>query len=356
MSELRLAFLPRSADAPIVFRVVGAGAVAPAAAGDRAQRADLPTVAVVPGEDCVARWLTLPGGRSAQAAAAAGYLLDDELAGPREALHIAVGPPESDGRRLAIVVDRGRMRAWMAALAAEHVEAVAMAPDYLLIPEPTSEAPVAVPVGDDMVAVRGGRLALTCDQAVLSAVAQDARAVDAGEADRLLALGAAQPVLDLRQGDFAGNATGGGRPRFSRLQVLAVLAALILVAAPAAEIILNHLAARQAEARAETLAGPGDGAPTVRLRQKLERLQASERFPVAVAALFAAVEGIEGMELQGLLYDEQGDLRTSIAHANYSDTEVLRSRLAGAGLTVEESSAMNDGGRIVSDLVLRFRR
>jgi general secretion pathway protein L len=370
MNPVRLILLPRGPDAPILYRVVEDGRTAERGVltpGQPAPHPDLPAVAVVPGEDVACRWLGLPAGREAQAAAAAGFLLDDQLAGPRETLHIAVGRPEADGQRLAVVVDRARMQAWLDRLAAVAVAPRAVVPDHLLVPEPAGEATAAVRLTDGAYAVRGPRLALTCDADLLEAVAGPGRRIvdDPAEGERLMAAGAEAPPVDLRQGAFAPAGAGPTR-RVNWLAVAAGLLALSLPAAPGVEAFRHHLAAERAEGRAQALAGPapagaasGDttsGDAVGRLRSRLARRQAAEGFLAAVAAVFAEVRKVDGMELQELLYGEDGALRINVAHPNYTDIELLRTGLVQAGLAVEEASTMTEGDRIVSDLVVRPRR
>jgi general secretion pathway protein L len=362
MSPIRLIFLPRDPDAPILYRVVEDGRTAERGAltpGLPAPHADFPAVVVVPGEDVVCRWLALPAGRDVQAAAAAGFLLDDQLAGPRDAMHIAVGPPEADGQRLAAVVDRVRMGAWLDLVAAVAVSPLALVPDHLLLAEPEGEGTLAVRLTDGAYAVRGRRLALTCDAELLRTVAGPDRHVvdDPVEGERLMAAGAGAALFDLRQGAFAPLSARSDR-RLNWLALVAALVALSIPAIPAVEAFRHHMAAERASGRSEALAGPATpGAPAAdavaRLRARLDRQQAAERFSVAAAAVFAGVQRVEGMELQELLYGEDGALRINVAHPNYSDIELFRAALARSGLAVEESSTMTEGGRIVSDLVVR---
>jgi len=356
MSPLRLILLPRTEGAPIPYRIVVDGRIARRGVLDRAQPgdADLPTLVAVPGEDAVCRWLALPGGRAVQAAAAARFLLDEELAAPRDSLHVAVGAPEPDGQRLAVVVDRVRMQSWIDRLSALGIRVLAIVPDHLLLPEPPGDEVVYAAVDVAMAAVRGRRLAITGEEALLAVVAGErGRRLVPDDADAMMAAGAASPLIDLRQGDFAPAGERGRRAGANRGAVLAALVLLSLLAVPAVEATRHTLAARAAEAEAEALAGPGSGVAAARLQARLDRLQAAERFPATAAALFTAVESIDGMELQGMLYDSEGALRVSVAHLNYSDTELFRTRVARDGLAVEESSAVAEEGRIVSDLIVR---
>ena len=269
-----------------------------------------------------------------------------------------MGPPADE--RLVAIVDRERMQAWMEAAASMGVDPDAVTPDHLLLPEPEPDDPaLAVHVGEAL-AVRGARLALTTDAELLPLVMGE-RAYreiqDRQDAEHLFAIGATRPLFDLRQGAF-GRAGERGANRPSRLALLAAAVGLLVLAPPAVTAVRHSLAAREAMAEAERLAGPSSGetvAPAARLRQRLARIRAGERFPTSAAAVFAAIEGVEGMELQSLLYGDDGAFRASVRHMNYSDVESLRAGLTRAGMTVEESSAVPEQGRILSGLVVRPR-
>lgn len=356
---LRLVFLPRG-DEPARWWLLAGGAVAERGLwrqGAADPRPGMRTIVVVPGEAAACRWLALPAGSDAQVASAAGFLLEDELAQPRERLHIALGPAGADGVRMVVIVDRERMRAWLSAVDEYGLSPSAVTPDHLLLPEPGGEETLAVALGERY-AVRGTRLSLTCEPDLMPLVLGDrpcVRVDEPGAAERLMAGGAGGVLLDLRQGAFAPARAGAGRTR----RVAAVLGALLLLsipALPALKAVRYDMAAAQAERDAAALAGParpGEPAdPVARLSMRLQRARTAAALPSAAAAVFTAVEGIEGMELQSLLYRD-GVFHLTAAHTNYSDIQVLRSALEASGLSVHESSAATAEDRIVSDLVLR---
>lgn len=327
----RLVFVPRDGGALSAIEPEGEG----------------PAILVVPGEETLVRWLALPARRDAQAVAAAMFMLEEELAAPKERVHVALGPPDGEGLRPVVVVDRGRMQAWLDLAAAGGFVPDVVIPDCLLLPEPEGESVVVVPVGG-AVAVRGRRLALGCEPELLPLV-MGPRAhtvLDGAAARELFAAGAAQPLVNLRQGAFA-------PPRPSSAQralapaILAAALAVITLSVPLVQAIRHESAARRAEAAVEALGG------TQALRDRLMRAESRSRFASSAAAVFAAVEQVEGMELQSLLYGEDGAFRVSAIHANYSDVEQLRTGLARAGFAVQETNTTPEDGRILSDLILR---
>ncbi len=308
---------------------------------------DCPVVLAVPGEDALVRWLALPARRDVQAAAAAVLMLEDELAAPRDRLHVALGPAEPDGLRAVVVVDPERMQGWLDDAAALGIVPDVVIPDCLLLPEPEGESVLAARVGG-AVAVRGRRLALTCEPDLLALVMRGRTwlEVEAAETSRLFALGAGQPLLNLRQGAFAPVRSGPRRPAIAPAALVAAVA-LLALAVPAVEAFRHDQAARKAESAVEALGG------VEALRDRHMRVVARARFAGSAAAVFAAVEQLEGMELQSLLYGEDGSFRVSALHTNYSDVELLRTALARSGFALQETNTTPEDGRVLSDLVLR---
>lgn len=355
---MRLVFLPRAGETGAAFwRIEGGEVVARGAIGADDPQTDEKSVVAVPGEEATCRWLDLPSGRDTQAAVAAGFLLEEELATPRHDLHVAVGPAAASGRRLAVFVNDERMRAWTETAAQLGLSTAPICPIPLLIADPGGDDAIAVRVGEVAV-VRGRELALSCDWELLPVLLADrpVREVkDFRDAERLIAGRADSPPVDLRQGPFAPDA--GVRRRRGRLApILGGLLAASLVVVPAADAARRTIAARQATAQAERLAGPApkgiDATPVERLRARLAALRAESAFPAVAASVFAAVEGVEGMEMQSLLYGEDGAVRATVRHPNYSDIEIVRRQLARSRLSVRETSAVQDGGQILSELVV----
>lgn len=365
MSLTRLIILPWRHGEAAWYRVTDENGVlerGPIAAAP-APHADLRTVLVVPGVEVLCRWLSLPRGQDAQVAAAAALMLEDELAGSREDLHVALGAPEPDGTRLVVVADRVRMQAWLDDAAALGVRPSAVCPDHLLLPDPDPEGDEALAVVvDETALVRGQGLALSCDAELLPLImaGRPYRLVEAGpETERLTSARAARPPIDLQQGAFSRADAGRSRVRPARAPILAALLLASLVALPVVQAGRAELAIHRAAQRIGTLAGEpragSAGKALTRLRAQSARIRAAEAFPLRAAALFAAIEGVEGMQVQTLLYGQDGVLRATLDHVNYSDVELLRRALARSGLTVEEKSAVVDQGRVLSDVAVRAR-
>lgn len=324
-------------------------------------------VLVVPGVDAVARWMRLPGRNDAQARAAAALLLEDERALGDEALHLALGPPVVDGERLVVAVAAARMQGWLNLARLHGLEPTAVVPDHLLLPEPEDEEPVAAPAGG-LLAVRGRRLAFAAE-ADLAPVLLDGRAprlVDDPEAvERLWAQGAAQPAVDLLQGEFA---PSDGRRLEPRMLVRAAVLAGLLLLSP---IVLNvgqavrlNLAADGAEAETARTAsavlpkGTAVNDPAGQTAAQLARMElAAGGGPAGLAAhLFRALSDIDQAQLESLTSSDDGALRASISHVNYSDMELLGDALRRGEVAFREEGTRQEAGRIVSDIILGVRR
>lgn len=371
MRRTRLVFAPSDPQAPPAYLLLDAfGEVV--GRGEQPLRAEAPAapttvVLVVPGVEATARWLRLPARGEAQARAAAALLLEGEQALEDEPVHLALGPLEADGCRLAVTVARSRMQGWLDLARLHGISPDVVAPDCLLIPEPEGERPVAARIGGAL-AVRGRRLAFACDPDLAPVLLQDRDpelASDAEAVERLLAQGAGRPTINLLQGEFA--PADGRRIDPRDLRRAGVLAALLLaspMALEGAEALRLSFAADRAEAAARQDAaavlpkGTVVRDPAVQVAARLERLElAAGGGPAGLAArLFAALSGIEGAQVESLIVSPDGALRASITHANYSDMELLGGALRGDGIAFKEEGTRDEAGGIVSEVMLGVRR
>ncbi|HVI34458.1 type II secretion system protein GspL [Phenylobacterium sp.] len=368
MRRTRLVFAPQDPQAPPAYLLVDEFGE-PVGRGEQPVLAETPAVPttvvlVVPGTEAVARWLHLPTRSDPQARAAAALLLAEETA-VEEPMHLALGALEPDGRRLVVAVAEARMRAWLDLARTYGLAPDAVVPDHLLLPEPQDEGPLAVAIGGTL-AVRRPRLAFACEPG-LAPVLLDGRApqvADGEAAERLLAEGAGRLPLDLRQGDFApADRTPPARRDLLRAAVLAgvlLLSPAVLDAAQAVRLNLaagrlERAATQQAAAvlpRGATVSDPAAQAQAVLQRAEL----AAGGGPAGVAArLFAALAEIDQAQAESLIVSPDGALRATVSHTNYSDMELLGRALQGAGVAFRQEGAREEGGRIVSDIILGAR-
>lgn len=318
------------------------------------------TVLIAPGQAAVTRRLEITAARPAQARAAALYQLGEQLAAQADSLHAAVGAPGLDGLRWVSAVDTATLEAWRAQAARLGLGAGVIAPDSLLPEPPAEDGDWSAVVLGDRVALRAADRALTVEpdlaQALVGdtpvAVTEDAAGLEA----RMIAL-AFDPPLNLLDGLGREGEAGGLRP-WRRAAVLAgalLASPLVLTAADAIrhDVLAGTLERRSAvEARRAWPDLPAGAAPIDEARR---RLGPGGGFTPAVAALFAALEGLEGVSLQTLLVDDAGALRASLAHPDYADMRTLDAALEPYGLGVTEDSTSQEDGRVISDVVVAAR-
>jgi general secretion pathway protein L len=68
--------------------------------------------------------------------------------------------------------------------------------------------------------------------------------------------------------------------------------------------------------------------------------------------LFAAVEQVEGAELDIFVSDPEGGVRATVSYPAYQDLDALKSAVAAAGLRLNDTSTLDDAGRVVSDVTI----
>ena len=363
MKPVRLILIPATGSQPAPFLIVGAdGSVL-----DRGELSldgggapeTMRTVAVTPGGDVLIRWLDLPPGSVAQGRAAAAWMLRDQVAATPDRLATVLGPPPPAGRpRLVAVVSRSLLEAWTDYLAALGVRADVLVPDVLTLSEPEDDDGLsAVSFGEGM-ALRGRRFAATVQPDLVERIAAGRRVIpvrDPALVERALTAAALAPAINLLDtGDREARAAGGWK-RAAVLAALVVLSPLVLILASA---LRDDTAAR--DARSEALAAIAAAAPDLArasdpveaVRRRVAAAPPPGGVTAAAAALFTAVEAVEGAELDILIADPEDGVKATVSHPAHGDMAVIRRSMAAAGMSVTETGALDDGGRVVSDITI----
>lgn len=314
-------------------------------------------VLAVPGVDCLALWLDLPARNPVQALAAARLLVADHVAVVGDALHVAIAPlAHGTEKRLVVAVESARMRDWLDRAAALGMMPDAVVPAPLLLPAPTTDTPDAVTTTghDGHCLARGEHIAFAAEPPLAEQILGARARVLMPDAEAALALGAPAPPINLLQHPFAATPSRReGWPAYRRVAVLAGLLALspwLLLGAQAVRYEwgargLDGRASQQARHALPSLREGADPLPPIRAR--LAELRATDAFARGAAALFNAVDSIEGAELDALAYAE-GELRATVVHRNAAELEHIRAALADAGLVAVETGARSVNGRIHS--------
>ena len=363
MKPVRLILIPPTGSQPAPFLIIGADGFV-LDRGELSLDEGVPpepmrTVAVTPGGDVQIRWLDLPPGSPVQGRAAAAWMLRDQVATTPDRLVTVLGPSTSaGGPRLVAVVGRSLMEAWVDYLAALGVRADVLVPDVLTLAEPeTDDVLSAVSFGEGM-ALRGHHFAATVQPDLVELIAAGRRIVpvqDPAAVEHALVRAALAPAINLLEtGEREARAAGRWR-RTAVLAALVVLSPLVLIMAGA---VRDSVAARNARtgalaaiaAAAPDLARETD--PVEALRRRVVTAPPPGGITAAAAALFAAVEAVEGAELDILIADPEDGMKATVSHPVHGDLAVIRRSMAEAGMAVTETGTLEDGGRIVSDITI----
>lgn len=366
MKLTRLILIPATGSQPAPFLVIDADGVVVDRGEltlDGAAPELMHTVAVTPGADVLVRWVDLPPGGAAQARGAAAWMLRDQVAGVPDRLRTVLGPLSAPGEpRLVAVVSTSLIEAWTDYLAALGVSAAVMVPDVLTLIEPEAEDELCAVSFGDGVALRGRRFAATVQPDLVDLVAAGRRVVavqDPAVVERALVEAARAPLINLLDTGVRERTAVGGWRRAAAMAGLAVVSPLLLLVTAAAR---DDMAADRA--RSEALAAIATAAPDLAadpdpigaLRRRVATAPPPGGVSAVAAALFTAVEGVEGAELDILIADPESGVKATLSHPDYSDMAAIKSSMANAGLTVTETGTLDDAGRVVSDITIGAAR
>lgn len=246
--------------------------------GERLVKADDqgPATVLVPAESVLLAAVDLPLATRAKRLEALPFAIEDRIADPIEAVHLALGAELEPKRYLAGVVRHSIMADWLARIEAAGLGDVALVPDALALPRPEAGGwAVAVEDGRALVRVPDGTgfalpvalLASAWERAGRSAILSygdplPEAMVGVGASVASLAEQLARPALDLRQGVYAARAGSGGFWR--RLGWIAAIAAVAHVLIAVADVVaLRAIAYRKAN---ETVALVQKLAPDARIQ------------------------------------------------------------------------------------------
>lgn len=364
MSRTRLILIPALATEPAPYLILDAG-------GSVLQRGRLAldagetpppmrTVAIAPGGDVSVRWLDLPVGGVAQVRAAALWTLRDDLAATPDRVTVSLGRAVPTGEpRMVVVASRALVEAWGDYLDALGIKADVILPDMLTLEAPEAEEGLSAVTFGTGLALRGHRFAATIQPDLLDLIAGDRPirpVTEEGEVERLMVAAALSPEVNLLEAGAREKAADRRGWRLAAgLAAAVLLSPLVLAAAQAAR---DTGAARQAEARTLELisqASPdaaGAPDPVAAFRQSASTAPPPGGIVSAAAILFAAVEQVEGAELDIFVSDPEGGVRATVSYPAYQDLDALKQAVAAAGLRLSDTSTLDDAGRVVSDVTI----
>ncbi|WP_136163422.1 type II secretion system protein GspL [Sphingomonas flavalba] len=321
---------------------------------------DSSATVLVPTEQVLLSLVPLPLPSRAKRLAALPFALEEQIAEPIDAVHVALGDAVGDGRWLAGVVRHAVMCDWLAQTDAAGLSNAAFVPDALTLPVPGE--------GRWTVAAAGGRvLVRTADGGgfALAEAGFDAAWQAAGQPgiDRVGAdTGVAAPALDLRQGAYA--VTRTGLPGWARRLaiIVGVGAAAHLLIAGADLIALKRTAAA---ARAETAGliqarAPGAAPADDLIAQASALLPAGgNKAPGRALPLFARLGQAlapvkDAATIETAVLDEAaGTVALGVAAGDPAKLAAVSAALADAGLKAAPGGVTQEGGRMLATVTLR---
>ena len=325
-------------------------------------------VAFVPGTRVTVHRADISVKKPAEARRVALFALEDDLAQPVEALHAALGAPGDGPDREVQVASVADKQAWIAALQAAGVpDADLVAPQACLPDVP------GMITGPDEILVRTVQSVFALDRDVpddlVRSIAPDAQPTGKAIDDRnswLVQLAAwyeaAGSVTSLRQGDYSVRRPLqlDGLAAWRPVAGLAAAAAILWLGSVWLETRALEKQAGQLEAQTRDLimavAPDANGRLAVALqtlRQGRAAGSSSLRPTMATAALYEAIEPVEGAEIRSLRYDASaGRLNAMVVFGSYADADAIGARLEEKGLSVRLGEARQNGQRVMGEFAI----
>lgn len=364
MSRTRLILIPELANAPAPYLILDeAGGVLQRGrlALDDAETPPLMrTVAIAPGGDVSVRWLDLPVGGAAQVRAAALWMLRDDLAAAPDRVAVSLGRPVAAGqKRMAVVVSRVLVQAWTDYLEGLSVKADVILPDMLTVQAPEEDDVLSSVIFGSGLALRGQGFAAAIQPDLLDLIAagRTVRPVTSEvEIERMMGAAALSPEVNLLDTGRQNRVAAKGSWRLAAgLAAAVLLSPLVLALAQASR---DEMAARRMQAEAVALIERADPEaarspdPIAAFRQSAATAPPPGGIVAAAAVLFAAVESVEGAELDIFVSDPEGGVRATVSYPAYQDLDTMKQAVAAAGMRLTDTSTLDDAGRVVSDVTI----
>lgn len=330
-----------------------------------------PAIVLVPTEQVLLLTADLPLQGLRRRAEALPFAIEDRIAAPLSAVHIALGAELAPQRHVAGVVAHEVMQHWVAGVSAASLAHARIMPDALALPVPA--------VGGWSVDLAGGRARIRSDDGAGLAVplVHLVTAWIAAGRPRCTAYGEALPtemagepgvlawtadnMLDLRQGAYA--PPRAALPRLARR--IAMVAALGLIAHGAIAAVdtmaIRHIAARRAS---ETRALIAEIAPSAAVGADVaastaEILPADGEAPSQFLSLLGRVGGAlkqlgAAAALRSIAFDAAaGTMSLQVETADMAGLQRVTPALAAQGLSAESGSASLNQGKAVGSFLVR---
>lgn len=320
-------------------------------------------IAIVPAADAIVRTIDLPDLADLQAQGAARMAAAETSMLLPEALHVAVGRADAEGRRLAVSVPVGRIASLLADLAESGID-----PDHLIAAPLLLMRPEAGFVRGDLggeIVVRGTDTAFADDDVLTPLLVGDAplETLDRAALEAGLIAAIEFPEADLRHGAFAKRRHWQvDTARLRRLAIMTLALGMLVLAVQIVTIVRLNNRAGSLEAatlvQATAVLPPGTTVtdPVMQAEARLATMQgAGGGFEPLAAAIGAAVNATPNVELGSMVFDGDGGLRATVRAASDADLTAVETRLTASGLLVTPGPIVANQGRPYRDITVRAR-
>lgn len=308
---------------------------------------------VLAGTGAVVRSLNLPMKRQRDAERAARLALQESLAQPIETPVLALGP-DTDGVRLAALIDEHALREALSALHAHGLDPDVITLDQALLPAP-EEGSASVFRWGPYAVVRTEGVAFTAEEDFARELI-DAEGLTPVEvpADGL----ATNALLNFRVGALRKRKPLPNLRAFRAAASVAVAASLLFLTGTFVEAQRYGSAAKELRAEAErAFSQTFPGTPIIDLERQIQgqaRTSASSDFLVLSAVLTDVLEERDSARLRSLTYREDGELTAELSVTAIGDLETIATELSAKGVFVEEGSDVRgQDGAFITRLFLR---
>ncbi len=392
MTKQIIIFTGESPDQPLQWvktdadKVVSSG-VSPsleAYAGEQAEEAQARCVIVLPGEKFAARKISTPAKSRQQLLQTARFLLEDDIAGSVDDLHLAVSEMESEAEKTIIAVEADYLRGWLSALHATGVKPDVITADFLCLQIDSTEA---------IILIKDGRLLYNRDgcgfvaeqqfseQLAIGLLEQEAvssltlllgegvspiapsgvdvtiyRVEDQQSLIRfyLTSILRAAPV-NLLQGNFAPRIDWRNmiKPWRQAGYMLAAAVVLFFGLIIFEAIKFNSTAGQITEEATSRFRAAYPEVQVRNLRNQARQLAgvasgARSDFLRLSSVLTTALEESKTIELSMLTYDQSGTLTADVQFGTIEELDMLKDALTSRGVSVEEGRTLTPVGNVYS--------
>lgn len=329
-----------------------------------------PATLLVPAEAVLLLGVDLPLPNRAKRLAALPFAIEDRIADPVDAVHLALGDPIGEKRYLVGVVRHAVMADWLALAEAAGIADAAFLPDALALPQPVGEG-WCVDLNGDRALVRaadGTGFAVPRTMLVAAweaagrpaaqAIGEPLPDAMAGQGDSLPPLPLAQRVtdapIDLRQGAYARRRAAWPSTARKVAMILGIAAVAHTVIAVGDTMMLRAIADRRQEALQQLVVQTAPNVPTggddfvTRVADLLPRPTGTNRFVPLLARVSGALAPIAPTIVVRTMTFEGNALIIDLDSPETGIADRLRAALSAGGVAAQVAPAPAGGLRITA--------